>query len=154
MKIASLHRRDCHRASTAERVCRFSVHRFGGESVGAEPPSPFWLWRSRALPPFHGVAPLKEREKGGRAGACSQLFLFALSQNGTIIAKFRNQKKMTVKEAVIERIKSLPENISARELHARMDFILGIQEALESSERGDRVSVRKVRKKISAWASR
>jgi len=61
---------------------------------------------------------------------------------------------MTVKETVIQRIKSLPEDISARELHKRMDFILGIQEALESSEQGEKIPAQKVRKKISAWASR
>ncbi|MBC2601183.1 hypothetical protein [Puniceicoccus vermicola] len=59
-----------------------------------------------------------------------------------------------MKEEVIRRIKSLPESITAREMHERMDFILGVQEALESSERGERVPAEKVRKKISTWASR
>ena len=61
---------------------------------------------------------------------------------------------MTVKEAVIEKLKSLPDDIGAQEIRERLDFILGVQSAMESMDRGEGVPKDKVRSMVKQWATK
>ena len=60
---------------------------------------------------------------------------------------------MTTKEKVMERIEALPEDVGIDEIRNRLDFILGVQEALESSKRGETVPKERVKGMINEWAT-
>ncbi len=61
---------------------------------------------------------------------------------------------MTTKEKVIERIQALPDDVDVEEIRKRLDFILGVQEALEASERGQTTPKIAVKGMVRQWASR
>jgi hypothetical protein len=58
---------------------------------------------------------------------------------------------MTTKEKVVERIQSLPDDVGVKEIRDRLVFILGVQEALDSVERGETISKDKVKGMIKEW---
>ena len=60
---------------------------------------------------------------------------------------------MTTKEKVIERIQSLPDDIGVEEIRDHLVFILGVQEAFDSVERGETIPKDKVKGMIKEWAT-
>ena len=60
---------------------------------------------------------------------------------------------MTVKESVLEKLKGLPDDIDAQEIRDRLDFILGVECATESMDRGEGVPKDKVRSMVKQWAT-
>ena len=59
---------------------------------------------------------------------------------------------MSVKEAVLENVAELPDDASADLIKKRVDFILGVQKAIESAKASRLHSVEAVRSMVPRWA--
>jgi len=60
---------------------------------------------------------------------------------------------MSIKEAVLERIRALPDDVDVEGIKERLAFILGVQEAIDSVSRGKAIPKEKVKGMIRGWAS-
>lgn len=60
---------------------------------------------------------------------------------------------MTTKEKVLERIQALPDDVGIEEIRDRLTFILGVQEAMDSVERGETIPKDSVKGMIKGWAT-
>jgi predicted transcriptional regulator len=61
---------------------------------------------------------------------------------------------MNDKEAVLELVKRLPENISLREIIREIEFIAAVQEGLAEIDQGQGVSIETVEQMMAAWTIR
>lgn len=61
---------------------------------------------------------------------------------------------MSHKEAVLELVKRLPENISLREIIREIEFIAAVQEGLAEIDQGQGVSIETVEQMMAAWTIR
>jgi predicted transcriptional regulator len=58
------------------------------------------------------------------------------------------------KEAVIELVNRLPENVSLREIAQELEFVAAIQEGLEQIDQGQGVPLEDVEKMIDLWTTK
>jgi predicted transcriptional regulator len=58
------------------------------------------------------------------------------------------------KEAVIELVNRLPENVSLREIAQEIEFVAAIQEGLEQIDQGQGVPLEDVEKMIDLWTTK
>lgn len=61
---------------------------------------------------------------------------------------------MTDKAQALEAIDKMPESASMREIVERLAFMAGIREGLEQLDRGERIPISTVEKKIRAWPTK
>jgi hypothetical protein len=61
---------------------------------------------------------------------------------------------MSSREIAIDLIKKLPENTSLQEIAHEIEFLAGLQQAEEESDRGEGAPAEEVFKLIDSWASR
>lgn len=60
---------------------------------------------------------------------------------------------MSDKEAVIELVKRLPDEVSLREILREIEFIAAVKEGLDEIDQGQGVSVEAVEKMMEAWTT-
>ena len=61
---------------------------------------------------------------------------------------------MSSREAVIEFVRKLPEEMSLAEIAREVELLAGIQTAREQARRGEGIPAQDARKLVDAWASK
>ncbi|HEX4139079.1 MAG TPA: hypothetical protein VHY09_01945 [Candidatus Methylacidiphilales bacterium] len=60
---------------------------------------------------------------------------------------------MSNRELVIEAVKKLPDDAPSEEIMRQVQFVLGMNEALEQSDREEGISIEEVRGLLEKWTS-
>ena len=61
---------------------------------------------------------------------------------------------MSNKEAVIELVNRLPENVSLREIAQEIEFVAAIQEGLDQIDQGQGIPLEDVEKMLDLWTTK
>jgi predicted transcriptional regulator len=61
---------------------------------------------------------------------------------------------MSNREIAIDLIRKLPEDASLRDIAREIDFIAGVREGFEQTDRGEGVPAEEVRQRIPSWLAK